>query len=170
MREVKSIADRRDIPVFFDACRFAENARFIQMFEPGQQDRSILDICREMFSMCDGCWMSLKKDALCNTGGFLCFRDRGVFHKKFSRDGRDIGSLIKEKQILHYGNDSYGGLSGRDIMSAAIGLYEGTKHTYLTRRINETASFAMQLARANIPVVLPPGGHAVYLDMDRFFE
>lgn len=97
-------------------------------------------------------------------------RDQGVFHQKFSDPGLDIGVRIKESQILQYGNDSYGGLSGRDIMAAAVGMHEVCKEAYLRTRINQIRKMAAMMAEEGLPVILPSGGHAVYLDMDKFFE
>ncbi|MFX0031683.1 MAG: tryptophanase [Promethearchaeota archaeon] len=169
VREVHKIAQKYGIPLFFDACRFAENAYFIKKYENGYNKYSIAKIIQEIFSYVDGFTISFKKDGLANIGGGLFFRDKGVFHKKFSYK-EDIGIKLKEKQILTFGNDSYGGLSGRDIMTIATGLYEITKETYLRDRISQIQYFATRLAQERIPIVLPPGGHAVYINMDRFFE
>jgi tryptophanase len=168
IREVSTIAARYEIPLFFDACRFAENAYFIQRYEPGYRQRSVPSIVQEMFTCVDGFTISFKKDGMSNIGGGLFFRDRGAFWKRFSR-GEDIGIRLKEKQILTFGNDSYGGLSGRDIFSIASGLYEVVSEPYLESRVSQTQGFARRLASNGIPVILPAGGHAVYLDMDRFF-
>ncbi|KAK2731850.1 beta-eliminating lyase [Colletotrichum kahawae] len=169
MSNIKAAADLakdHKIPMFFDACRFAENAKFIQDFEAGHQDRSIPEIIQEMFAYADGFTISLKKDGLANMGGALCFRDQGIFPTKF---GADIGIRLKERQIMCYGNDSYGGMSGCDVMAAAVGLYEVTKETYLADRIGQVRRFAEGSVAEGIPVLLPPGGHAMYLDMNGFF-
>jgi tryptophanase len=166
--QVRQIADRYGIPVFFDACRFAENAWFIQQFEPGYADASIAHIVQRMFSYADGCTISFKKDGLGNIGGALFFRDQGLFQRRFSNRG-DIGVRLKQRQILTFGNDSYGGLSGRDIMTIAVGLSQAVRQPYLDQRIGQVRDFAAQLHQAGLPVVLPAGGHAIYLDMDRFF-
>ncbi|KAK2026555.1 beta-eliminating lyase [Colletotrichum zoysiae] len=160
------LARTHDIPLFFDACRFAENAKFIRDFEDGYSSKTIPQIVQEMFSHADGFTISLKKDALANMGGALCFRDKGAFPRKF---GADVGIRIKERQIMCYGNDSYGGMSGRDVMAAAVGLYEVTKETYLADRIGQVKRFAEGLIVEGIPVLLPPGGHAIFLDMNGFF-
>ena len=110
--------------------------------------------------------MSLKKDGLVNIGGILAFRDQGLFSKKFSTEKLQIGTRIKEQQILQYGNDSYGGLSGRDVMCCAVGMFEVQKETYLKRRIDQVRRLAEGFAKEGLPVILPSGGHAVYLDMD----
>ncbi|KAI8207493.1 hypothetical protein K4K52_002223 [Colletotrichum sp. SAR 10_76] len=166
IKAAAELARQHSLPLFFDACRFAENAKFIQGFEAGYQDRSIPQIVQEMFAYADGFTISLKKDGLANMGGALCFRDQGIFPIRF---GADVGIRLKERQIMCYGNDSYGGMSGRDIMAAAVGLYEVTKETYLADRIGQVKKFAEGLIAKGVPVLLPPGGHAIYLDMDGFF-
>jgi tryptophanase len=169
IQQVSAIAAKYDIPLFFDACRFAENAWFIQRYEAGYQERTIRSIVQEMFSYVDGFTISFKKDGLANIGGGLFFRDQGVFHRRFSVT-EDIGIRLKEKQILTFGNDSYGGMSGRDILSIASGLFEVVNEAYLQSRIGQTHYFARRLTENGIPVILPAGGHAVYLDMNRFFR
>lgn len=170
IKEVSAICRKYDIPLVFDACRCVENARFIQEFEEPYKTWSIPRIVKECFQYCDCFTMSLKKDGLVNIGGLLAFRDQGVFSKKFSTEKVQIGTRIKEQQILQYGNDSYGGLSGRDVMCCAVGLFEVQKETYLKRRIDQVRRLAEGFAKEGLPVVLPSGGHAVYLDMDQFFE
>ncbi len=172
MKNIKSvykIAKKYNLPFFFDACRFSENANFIKEFEEGYKNHSIQSIVQEMFSYVDGFTISFKKDGLANMGGGLFFRDKGLFHKKFSING-DIGIRLKERQILTFGNDSYGGMSGRDIMALAAGLYEVIKQPYLNEREYQVREFARKLAKNGIPVILPAGGHAVYINMDKFFE
>ncbi|KAL7713686.1 Tryptophanase [Entamoeba marina] len=169
IRETSELAKKFDIPMWFDAARFAENAYFIHEFEEGYQNVSINEIVKEMFSYADGFCISLKKDGLCNMGGALSFRDKGVFWRKFSKNG-DVGVILKQNQILHYGNDSYGGLSGRDILACAMGLNIILKESYLRERIHQVRYFAHELAKKNIPVFLPPGGHAIYIKCDEFFS
>jgi tryptophanase len=169
IKAVYNIAKKHGIPLFFDACRFSENANFIKEFEEGYKNHSIQNIVQEMFSYVDGFTISFKKDGLANMGGGFFFRDQGLFHKKFSIK-EDIGIKLKEKQILTFGNDSYGGMSGRDIMALAAGLYEVVKEPYLNERKTQVREFAGKLAKNGIPVVLPAGGHAVYLNMDKFLE
>ncbi|MBY9015323.1 MAG: tryptophanase [Candidatus Lokiarchaeota archaeon] len=169
IKEISEIARSSNIPLFFDACRFAENAYFIKEFEEGYRNYSILKIIREMFSQVDGFTISFKKDGLANIGGGLFFRDQGIFYKKFSTNG-NIGTKLKEKQILTFGNDSYGGLSGRDIMALTVGLYEVVKEPYLAERIHQVREFARKLANNGVPVVLPAGGHAVYINVEEFFK
>ena len=169
IKEISEIARSCNIPLFFDACRFAENAYFIKEFEDGYSNYSILKIIQEMFSQVDGFTISFKKDGLANIGGGLFFRDKGVFYQKFSPNG-NIGTKLKEKQILTFGNDSYGGLSGRDIMALAVGLYEVVKEPYLAERIGQVREFARKLANNGVPVVLPAGGHAIYINVEAFFK
>ncbi len=159
-----------------DAARWAENCYFIKMNEEGYADKSIFEIAKEMFSYCDGFTASLKKDGHANMGGILAFRDKGYFWKKFSdfdEQGNvttDIGILLKVKQISSYGNDSYGGMSGRDIMALTVGLYETGRFDYLHERVSQCEYLAQGFHKAGLPVVLPAGGHGVYLDMDKFFD
>ena len=169
IKKVHKIAEKYGIPLFFDACRFAENANFIKEFEEGFQNRTIPSIVQEMFSYVDGFTVSFKKDGLANIGGGFFFKDGGIFHKKFSIN-EDIGIKLKEKQIMTFGNDSYGGMSGRDIMALAAGLYEIIKESYLNERKTQVREFALKVAQNGIPVILPAGGHAVYLNMNKFFE
>ncbi|KAF5551959.1 tryptophanase [Fusarium phyllophilum] len=165
IREVSRLSKNFNIPLIFDACRFAENAMSIKRHERAYKDSSIPEIIREMFSEADGFTISLKKDGLANMGGVLCLRDDGKYTNKYP----SIGIAIREEQILRYGNDSYGGMSGRDLMAATVGLYEGTKESYLSSRLDQVHRFAEKLAEANLPVLLPPGS-AVFLDMDVFFK
>lgn len=165
IRATAALAKRKNVPFFFDACRFAENAFFIHEYEAGYSDKTIPEIVQEMFSYVDGFTISLKKDGLTNIGGALCFRDRGLFTQQYE----GVGHRLKEKQILAYGNDSYGGMSGRDVMTAATGLHEAIKEPYLRSRITQVQSFAQKLHANGLSPVLPPGGHAVYLDMGKFF-
>jgi tryptophanase len=168
IKEVHKIAKKYNIPLFYDACRFAQNAMFIKEFENGYSNKTISSIVKEIFSYVDGFTISFKK-GLANIGGGLFFKDKGIFHQNFSNQG-DIGIKLKEKQILTFGNDSYGGLSGRDIMSLATSLYETINENSLRNRIMQVRSFAQKLAINGVPVILPAGGHAVYLNMDKFFE
>lgn len=169
IKECYEISRKYDIPLVFDACRCVENARFIQEFEEGYKDWSIARIVQEQFKYADAFTMSLKKDGLANIGGILSFRDKGLFHQKFCQPKMDIGTRLKEQQILQYGNDSYGGLSGRDLMCCSVGLYEVQKITYLKRRIDQVRMLAEGMAKEGLPVILPAGGHAIYLDMNIFF-
>ena len=177
LRESSRIAHKYGIPYMLDAARWAENAYFIKVNEPGYADKSIAEISKEMFSYCDGFTASLKKDGHANMGGILAFRDRGLFWKNFSDfndDGtvkNDVGIQLKVKQISCYGNDSYGGMSGRDIMALAAGLYECLDFNYLDERVKQCEYLAQGFYKAGVKgVVLPAGGHGVYINMDEFFD
>lgn len=176
LKAINEVAHKYEIPLVFDSARWAENAYFIKMNEEGYADKSIAEIATEMFQYCDVFTMSAKKDGHANMGGMLAFRDRGLFWKKFSdfnEDGTvktDVGVLLKVKQISCYGNDSYGGMSGRDLMALAAGLYESCNFNYLDERIKQCEYLAQGLYKAGVPVVLPAGGHGVYIDVDRFFD
>ncbi len=169
IKAVRDVADKYDLPVFIDSARFAENAHFIRKFEEGYSDWSINRIVQEMYKQADGFTISFKKDGMVNMGGGLFLKDGGPFQKRFSING-DIGVRLKERQILTFGNDSYGGMSGRDIMALALGLQLVTDESYLESRITQAQYFARGLAENGLPVVLPASGHAVYLDMDKFME
>ena len=177
IRETAKIAAKYDIPFMFDVARWAENAYFIKVNEEGYADKSIAEIATEMFSYCDGFTMSAKKDGHANMGGMLAFRDKGLFWQKFSdfnEDGTvktDVGVLIKVKQISCYGNDSYGGMSGRDIMALAAGLYEECNFNYQEARVQQCEYLAQGFYKAGIKgVILPAGGHGVYINMTEFFD
>ena len=141
IKEINRVAHSYNIPVVFDVARWAENCYFIKMNEEGYADKSIAEIATEMFSYCDAFTMSAKKDGHANMGGMLAFRDKGLFWENFSEfneDGSvktDVGVLLKVKQISCYGNDSYGGMSGRDIMALACGLYESCDFNYMNERV-----------------------------------
>ncbi|KAJ4461820.1 tryptophanase [Paratrimastix pyriformis] len=168
--DVHALCHRHGIPVCFDSARFAENAYFIKTYEAGFAERSIQSIVQQMYTLCDVFTMSAKKDGLVNIGGWLCFRDKGLFWQRYSRPGRDVGVALKEKQILSFGNDSYGGLSGRDIMALSVGLSQVVQLAYLHRRVMQSQSMAQRLAQNGVPIVLPPGAHAIYIDTGKFFE
>ncbi len=177
IRGINAIAHKYEIPFIFDAARWAENCYFIKMNEDGYADKSIAEIATEMFSYCDGFAASLKKDGHANMGGMLAFRDKGLFWKKFSdfnEDGSvktDVGVLLKVKQISCYGNDSYGGMSGRDIMALTAGLYECCNFNYLDERVKQCNYLAKGFYDAGVKgVVIPAGGHGVYINMDEFFD
>jgi tryptophanase len=164
LKETRALCTKHDIPLWIDGSRIAENAAFIKRFEPGYSHVSIPEILRELFSYADGFHISLKK-GLCNIGGVMCFRHGGILDRKYPK----IGHEMKELQIITYGNDSYGGCSGRDIAAATIALSEVTKESYLFPRLGQTEYLAAGLAKRNVPVVLPPGGHAVYIDVNAMF-
>eukprot|EP00770_Monocercomonoides_exilis_P008602 MONOS_8559.1-p1 / transcript=MONOS_8559.1 / gene=MONOS_8559 / organism=Monocercomonoides_exilis_PA203 / gene_product=Tryptophanase / transcript_product=Tryptophanase / location=Mono_scaffold00325:62321-64108(+) / protein_length=549 / sequence_SO=supercontig / SO=protein_coding / is_pseudo=false len=169
MKECSAISKKYGIPLWYDAARFAENAFFIYKYEEGYSTKSIPEIVKEMFSYCDGFTLSAKKDGLCNMGGILTFRDQGMFYQKYTSPERDLGVRMKEKQILMYGNDSYGAMSGRDIMALATGLYQTTRLPYLEHRIAQVQSLVMKMHDEGVPVILPPGGHAAFIDVNKFF-
>ena len=177
IRETAKIAEKYDIPFMFDVARWAENAYFIKVNEEGYADKSIAEIATEMFSYCDGFTMSAKKNGHANMGGMLAFRDKGRFWKKFSdfdENGNvvnDIGVRLKVKQISCYGNDSYGGMSGRDIMALTAGLYEECNFNYQEARVQQCEYLAQGFYKAGIKgVILPAGGHGVYINMTEFFD
>jgi tyrosine phenol-lyase len=152
IRAVSQICRRHGIPLYLDACRFAENAYLIKLREPSYHDKSIREIVREMFSYADGCTMSAKKDGLANIGGFLCTNDDQLAQQE------------KELLILTEGFPTYGGLAGRDLEAMAIGLQEVLDEHYLQYRLASVRYLGEHIAREGVPIVQPPGGHAIYID------
>ena len=156
LREVKEICKKHGIPLYIDACRFAENAYLVKLREPGYADKTPREIAREMFSYADGCTMSAKKDGLANIGGFLCTNDDLLAQQE------------KDLLILTEGFPTYGGLCGRDLEAIAVGLNEVLEEDYLNYRIASTAFLGNHIANEGVPIVQPPGGHAIYLDARAF--
>ena len=152
LRETRAVCDKHGVPLFLDACRFAENAWFIREREPGQGGREVADIVRDMARLADGMTMSAKKDPMGNIGGWLALNDDA------------LAEQCRNLLILTEGFPTYGGLAGRDLEALAQGLKEVVQHDYLRYRIRSTAYLGEALARSGIPVVEPIGGHAVYLD------
>ncbi|MBI4468647.1 MAG: tryptophanase [Acidobacteria bacterium] len=152
IREVKSICSEENIPLYLDACRFAENAYFIKLREAGYRSRPVREIAREIFSHADGCTMSAKKDGMANIGGFLCTNDD------------QLAQSEKDLLILTEGFPTYGGLAGRDLEAIAVGLQEVLHEDYLEYRVVSTQYLGRHLAEGGVPIVEPPGGHAIYID------
>jgi len=152
IKAVREVCDEYSLPLYFDACRFAENAYFIKLREKGYAEKSVKEIAQEMFSYADGCTMSAKKDALVNIGGFLCTND-----DLLARQERDL-------LILTEGFPTYGGLAGRDLEAMAQGLEEVLEEDYLQYRIASTRYLGERISEAGVPIVQPPGGHAIYID------
>lgn len=156
IRAVRQICDRHNLPLFLDACRFAENAWFIRTREPGQQGRPVREIAREMFSLCDGSTISSKKDGLVNIGGLLLINDPVLFQKACN--------LL----ILTEGFVTYGGLAGRDLEAMAQGFVEVVEEDYLAYRVRCVEYLGERLLAAGVRIIEPPGGHAIYIDAAHF--
>lgn len=152
VRAVRAVCQRHGLPLYIDACRFAENCWFIREREEGYAGKPVREIARELFSYADGCTMSAKKDGLVNIGGFLATNDEAL--------ARQESRLL----ILTEGFPTYGGLAGRDLEAMATGLHEVLEEDYLRYRIASTAYLGRHLAQIGIPIVQPPGGHAIYID------
>jgi len=156
IRETSQLYHQYGIPFFIDCCRYAENCYFIKKREPGYEEKSLMEIANEIFATADGAFMSAKKDAIVNIGGFLAVRDADLFQK------------ISNELILREGFITYGGLAGRDLDAMAVGLREGLDEAYLAYRIGQTAYLGSRLIENGIPIIEPPGGHAIYVDAGSF--
>jgi tyrosine phenol-lyase len=156
LAEVSRTARAHQVPLYLDMCRWAENAYFIRQREAAYARASIAEIGRAMFDLADGATMSAKKDGLVNIGGFIATRDAGLHER------------LTESLILFEGFPSYGGLARRDLEAMAVGLREATELAYLEHRIGQVAYLAGLLEAQGVPILQPPGGHGVYLDVHRF--
>ncbi len=156
IKKVRKVCTENSIPLFIDACRFAENAYFIKLREAGYADKQVPEIARELFSYADGCTMSAKKDAFANIGGFLAMRNETLAQK------------CRNLLIMTEGFPTYGGLAGRDLEAIAIGLNEVMDEHYLQYRIRSIEYITNKLIDAGVPVIQPAGGHAVYIDAKEF--
>ena len=156
LQAVARVCKEFKTPFYLDACRFAENAFFIKYREKGYGDISVKDIAAQMFALCDGCTMSAKKDGMVNMGGFLATRDAELAQKE------------QELLILGEGFPTYGGLAGRDLEAIAVGLREVVQEDYLRYRITSTQYLGEHLVQNGVPIMRPPGGHAIYLDASAF--
>ncbi|MGC8550875.1 MAG: tryptophanase [Acidobacteriaceae bacterium] len=152
VQQVSAVCRRHGIPLYFDACRFAENSWFIKLREPSYENKTPKQIAQEMFRYGDGCTMSAKKDGMANIGGFLCTND-----DKLAQQEKDLLILTK-------GYPTCGGLAGRDLEAIAVGVQEALQEDYLRYRIASTAYLGNHIAAAGVPIVQPPGGHAIYID------
>lgn len=158
IRQVRAICTENNIPLFIDACRFAENSYFIKLREEGFADKPVSEIARELFSYADGCTMSAKKDAFANIGGFLAMRSE------------DLALKCRNLLVITEGFPTYGGLAGRDLEAISIGLKEVMDESYLQYRIRSIEYLANKLIGAGVPIMRPAGGHAVYLDAKNFLS
>lgn len=156
IKDVKAVCGKYGIPLFLDACRFAENAYFIKLREKGYENKTPLEIAQEMFSYADGVTMSAKKDALVNIGGFLAMNDE------------NLAMNCRNLLIVTEGFPTYGGLAGRDLEAVAQGLLEIVDEHYLQYRIRSVEYLGEKLVAAGVPIIEPPGGHAIYIDAKRF--
>ncbi len=155
-RAVSAVCRQHGIPLYFDACRFAENAYFIKLREESYASKTPKEIAQEMFALGDGCTMSAKKDGMANIGGFLC------------TNNAVLAGQEKDLLILTEGYPTYGGLAGRDLEAIAVGVQESLEEDYLRYRIASTAYLGNHISEHGVPIMQPPGGHAIYLDARAF--
>jgi tyrosine phenol-lyase len=155
-RAVSAVCKKHGIPLYFDACRFAENSYFVKLREQGYENKTPKEIAQEMFALGDGCTMSAKKDGMANIGGFLC------------TNNDVLAAQEKNLLILTEGYPTYGGLAGRDLEAIAVGLQEALQEDYLRYRIVSTSYLGEHISKQGVPIVQPPGGHAIYLDARAF--
>jgi tryptophanase len=158
IRKTREICTKYGIPLFIDACRFAENAYFIKQREKGYENKSMLEIVNEIFSYADGCTMSAKKDAFANIGGFIAMNDENLYN------------ICKNLLIITEGFETYGGLAGRDLEAIAQGLGEVLEESYLQYRIRSTWYLGEKLIKGGVPIIQPVGGHAIYIDAKEFLN
>jgi tryptophanase len=158
IRQVRAICTENNIPLFIDACRFAENSYFIKLREEGYADKPVSEIARELFSYADGCTMSAKKDAFANIGGFLAMHSE------------ELALKCRNLLVITEGFPTYGGLAGRDLEAISIGLKEVMDESYLQYRIRSIEYLANKLIGAGVPIMRPAGGHAVYIDAKNFLS
>ena len=152
IKAAKSICKKYSVPLVLDACRFAENAWFIKQREEGFKNQTPKQIARAVFDLADMCFVSAKKDGLANNGGFICVREES------------LSDMCKNRLILMEGFPTYGGMAGRDLNAIAIGLEEVLEEAYLNHRISSVDFLYKKLNKGGIPMIDPPGGHAVYID------
>lgn len=156
LRAVRALASRHGIRIILDATRVAENAYFIQQREPGHQDRSVASIVKEICSLTDGCTMSAKKDALVNIGGFLAINDRAIYE--------EAANLV----VVYEGLHTYGGMAGRDMEAVSRGIEESLQDDHIRARVGQVIYLGEKMRNWGIPIVVPIGGHGVFLDARRF--
>ncbi|BDU77283.1 tryptophanase [Mesoterricola sediminis] len=156
MRAYSALLKKYGKPLILDVCRFAENAMFIKLREPGMQDRTVESIAQEMFRLADGCTMSAKKDGMVNIGGFIALKDAS------------LAEAARANLVITEGFPTYGGLAGRDLEALAVGLEEGLQEDYLRYRLRTAEYMGEKLLAAGVDIVRPTGGHAVYIDAKAF--
>ena len=157
LQSTKKLCQKYSVPLILDACRFAENAWFIQQREEVFKKKSIKNIVREVFDLADICFVSAKKDGLVHIGGFLCAREKSLIE------------FFKGRLVLQEGFPTYGGLAGRDLQAMAVGLEEVLEENYLRHRISSVQNLHKKLDQEGIPMIKPPGGHAIYIDAKKLF-